>query len=261
MLEVTGLSFAHRGGPEILRAIGFRAQPGTLTSVVGPNGSGKSTLIKCLAGLWRPQAGRITIGGRLRSDYSRNELARTVGWLPQSTTATFPITVLQSVMLGRHPYREVLSRKDNQLIAIQALQRLGLLDLTERNLSTLSGGQAQLAGLARVIAQQPAVLLLDEPTAAMDMHHVLRCVELIRDVATSDGRCVLMAIHDLSVALRFSDAVVMLDKGRVVGSGQPEAVITPSALRQHYRVQASVTEIDGTPLVLPHRPLSDETVS
>lgn len=181
MLRIDGVEFAHGKGPQVLNGTTMQASAGSVTAVVGPNGSGKSTLIKCVAGVWRPQSGTIAWQGRDLARLGRGERARLVGWLPQSTWAAFPLTVLDSVLLGRHPYRATCSRAENERAAIAALARLDLLDLAERPLGTLSGGQAQLVGMARMLAQEPRVMLLDEPTSAMDLRHVLQSADVVRD--------------------------------------------------------------------------------
>lgn len=230
---------------------------GAVTVVVGPNGCGKSTLLRCLAGLVRPDAGEVLVGGDRVSALRPRELARRLAVLPQSPTAPPGLTVADLVARGRDPHRrwwDQWSARDEAVVE-QVLERTGLTDLRDRALETLSGGQRQRAWIGMALAQQTPVLLLDEPTSYLDVAHQLDVLELVGSLAANDGTTVVAVLHDLGLAVRTADHIVALREGRVVIAGPTRDVVTESAVRTVFDVEARVLAADerGGPFVVPVR--------
>jgi iron complex transport system ATP-binding protein len=231
----------HRGGREILRAATLRVEAGHLTAVLGPNGSGKSTLLRVLAGLWPPAAGEVVLDGQPMEALSRRAVARRLSFLPQDSRCDFAFTVEELVSMGRHPHRGRFdaARGADRAAVEAALARCGVASLRGRFVDSLSGGERQRAVMARCLATDPEVLLLDEPTTHLDLEHALAIFELCRSLADR-GRTVAIATHDLGLAARYATRVVLLRGGCVVASGAPEEVITPDACRDVFGVEAEV---------------------
>lgn len=226
-----------------LDRVSMATPEGSFYAVLGPNGSGKSTLMRALLGTVRPQSGHALVGGRPTSAWHRRELARHVGAVPQHESVTFPLTVRELVAMGRYPHLSPLraeGEEDRRAIA-GALERCDLAHLTERPVSTLSGGELQLARIARALAQQPRGLALDEPTASLDVSHEMAIFELLRGFADS-GITVLLITHNLNLAARFADRLLLLDHGRVAAEGTPEDVMKAQTLEHVYRWPVVVKE-------------------
>lgn len=228
---------------------------GRITTLVGANGSGKSTLLKTLGRILKPAAGSITLEGRPIRELATKDVARRLAILPQSPTAPAGITVRDLVMRGRNPHQtwaRPWSAQDAQIVAT-ALADTGLTDVADRDVSALSGGQRQRVWIALVIAQQASTLLLDEPTTYLDLAHQLSVLRLIRRINTDTGATVVMVLHDLSLAARYSDRLIVLADGAVVADGTPETVLTPQTLLTAFALHARVVPdpVTGTPLVVP----------
>jgi iron complex transport system ATP-binding protein len=237
-------------------AVTLELPPGRLTAVVGPNGCGKSTLLSGLSRLHRPAGGSVLLDGRVLARLPAREAARLVGLLPQSADAPDGLTVADLVRFGRQPHQGLLrqwSRGDQDAVE-HALAAADLVALADRPLETLSGGQRQRAWIAMAVAQDTPVLLLDEPTAALDLGHQLEVFELLRGLAAG-GRTVVVVVHDLTSACRYADHLVALHDGRVVAEGAPREVVTPELVRRLYGVESVVVRdpAAGCPVVVPLR--------
>ncbi|HEX8907156.1 MAG TPA: ABC transporter ATP-binding protein, partial [Longimicrobiaceae bacterium] len=208
---------------------------GSCTAVLGPNGSGKSTLLRLLLGTLSPETGTVELDGRAVGDWGREEIARAVGVVPQGEEAVFPMTVREMVAMGRYPHLGPWRReRDADRRAVeQAMRRCDVLAFAHRPISTLSGGERQRARVARALAQQPAALALDEPTAALDVSHEMAIFELLRDLGRA-GTTVLLVTHNLNLAARYADRLVMLDRGRVAAAGAPDEVLTRETVERVY---------------------------
>jgi iron complex transport system ATP-binding protein len=220
--------YGEQGAPALDR-VSVEIAAGATTAIVGPNGAGKSTLLHVLLGLVAPSAGTVHFRGRAVDAWPRAELARAIGAVPQEEVPPFPLTVRALVAMGRYPHLGAWQRErgeDRDAIA-DAMRQCDVDALAERAVGTLSGGERQRARLARALAQRPQVLALDEPTAALDVRHEMAIFELLREV-TASGLTVVMVTHHLNLAARYADAVVLLDRGRVVAHGAPAAVFTPA---------------------------------
>ena len=239
---------------------GLVAAPGQGTALVGPNGSGKSTLLKGMADQLSPDAGSVRIDGQAVASLDSKELARKLGLLSQENVAPESITVEKLVGHGRYPYRGFFDGlTDDDLIAIdRAIDLAGVDHLRDRDVGSLSGGQKQLVWIAMVLAQETDVLLLDEPTTFLDMHHQLEVMEIIETLRDESDMTVVVVLHDLQQAARLADHVVALKDGSVHGRGHPEEVITEELLAEVFGIEATVTESDLGPQITPLRPLHDD---
>lgn len=212
--------------------------PGCLTVLLGLNGSGKTTLLRLLAGLWLPSEGKVVLGSREISSIPRRELARHVSYVPQDTHLGFAFTVRDVVMMGRHPHlgRFEREREQDRHSVEGAMRRADVLGLADRPVTEISGGERQRVIIARSLATEAAAILLDEPTANLDIAHVLDVLNLCRQLA-DEGKIIAIATHDLNAAARYADQIVLLQAGRIVARGSPDDVITDSAIREIFGVQ------------------------
>jgi iron complex transport system ATP-binding protein len=238
-----------RGGRRILDGATASLGAGSVTAVLGPNGSGKSTLLRVLAGLWRPDRGVVTLERQPLAQVSRAAIAKRVAFLPQDTHCDFAFTVEEIVGMGRHPHIGpfATARPSDRRAIETALATCDLGHLRARTIDRLSGGERQRVAVARCLAAEPDALLLDEPTAHLDLEHALAVVALCRALAAR-GTAVAFATHDLGAAARFATTVVLLFGGRVVATGSPAAVLTPARLRHVFAVDTQVViTADGRP--------------
>lgn len=244
-LQIQGLSTGYRKRP-IINNISLPAlAAGGVYSLIGPNAAGKSTLMRALAGL-QPAKGSVKLDGYELIKRPLADWARRVTYMPQTLPQGVSLTVLESVIsaLRASPMEEAMNSNATQQYALTVLERVGIVELALRNLGHLSGGQRQLVSLAQVLARNPKVLLLDEPISALDLKHQFRVMHLVHELARERQMIVVVVLHDLGVAARWSDGIVMLAQGQVVATGTPKQAITPHTLGQVYGVQARVTECE-----------------
>ncbi|QUS37043.1 ABC transporter ATP-binding protein [Falsirhodobacter algicola] len=248
------LSFGYDGRP-VLRDLDLEIPMGRVTAILGPNGCGKSTLLRALARLIRPSAGEVLLDGQDIRRMDTRALARRLAILPQGPVAPEGILVRDLVRRGRIPWRGLLSpwRPEDARACEAALAAVGMTALADRPLDELSGGQRQRAWIALVLAQAPEMLLLDEPTTFLDLVHQLEVLSLLRRRNREGGLTVVSVLHDMNLAARFSDHLVLLGPEGLVAAGPPEAVITPETLRQAFGLNAVVRPdpVAGTPMVIP----------
>jgi len=236
LLETQAVT-VRRGARPILQDCTMRAAPGALTAVMGPNGSGKSTLLRALAGLWPPYAGSVLIDGVSLRTLSRTEIARRVGFLPQDTRCDFAFTVEEMVAMGRHAHRGCAGEHTRGRLAIdRAMATCGVSDLRHRAADRLSGGERHRVAIARCLASEPRTLLLDEPTAHLDLQHALDIFALGRSLAES-GHAVVIATHDLSGIARVATAGIVLSGGRLVAEGPVPEILTKELCRDVFGVE------------------------
>ena len=251
MIRVEDVSLS-LGGAQILEEVSFDASEGAFVALVGPNGAGKTSLLRTVNGVLTPDSGRVLVGGEVVADLSARETARLVATVPQDTSLAFDFPVRDAVAMGRSAHRGRFERTtDADRAAVErALERAQVSDLAERSVGTVSGGERQRVLLARALAQETPVLLLDEPTASLDINHQVRTLSLVRSLV-ADGRTALAAVHDLDLAARFCDALVVLAEGRVLAAGPPREVLTEATVERAFgaRVAVRTNPVTGTPTV------------
>ncbi|KSZ57336.1 ABC transporter [Rhodococcus pyridinivorans KG-16] len=228
---------------------------GVVTTVIGPNGCGKSTLLRALSRLLKPRTGTVLLDGHDITTMRTREVARVLGMLPQAPVAPEGLTVADLVSRGRHPHQSWFrqwSSDDEDEVAI-ALDRTGIADLADRPIDELSGGQRQRAWISMALAQGTDILLLDEPTTYLDLAHSVEVLDLVDRLHSELGRTVVMVLHDLNLAVRYSDHLVVMKDGRVVASGVPSEVISVELLREVFDLDASVIDdpVSDRPLIVP----------
>lgn len=231
-----GVSFRYPDtGRPALDGVSLEVPAGACTAVIGPNGSGKSTLLRILLGTLRADAGEARLDDRPVAEWTREAMARQVGVVPQGEEAVFPMTVREMVAMGRYPHLGPWRREgDADRRAVErAMRRCDVLAFAARPLSTLSGGERQRARVARALAQEPAALALDEPTAALDVAHEMAIFELLRDLGRA-GTTVLLVTHNLNLAARYADRLVLLDRGRIAAQGAPAQVLMRETVERVY---------------------------
>jgi iron complex transport system ATP-binding protein len=241
------------GGKTILRGIDFSVPPGEIVGLVGRNGVGKTTLLRLASRVLETQSGRVLLGGEEIESLSRRVLAQRIALVPQDMHVPFPFRVGELVLMGRAPHQSLIgleSEHDAEL-ASAALRRLGIEALEDRSITTLSGGERQMVLFARALVQDPEVLLLDEPTAFLDLKHRVEVLREVRAFAESGGAALVVS-HDLSLAARSCDRVVLLGEGHIVAAGSPEQVLTPGNLREAFGIDAQTfSGPDGQLVVVP----------
>jgi iron complex transport system ATP-binding protein len=250
-LTINKLSFNYTGIP-VLNDVELEVGPGEMLGIVGPNGSGKSTLLKCINRVLKTQPNTVLIDGKDINNLNLRELAKMMGYVPQTSTNTFPFTVFDVVLMGRKPYIHWnLSERDYEIVA-DVLDFLGIGELSMRHFNELSGGEQQKVIVARALAQQPRLLLLDEPTSSLDIKHQLEIMCILKSLTQSKERSVIVSLHDLNLASRFSDIILMLKQGCIYAVGTPEEVLTEENIDAVYGIKAQVTDsVIGKPQVTP----------
>ncbi len=254
MLSIHGLDFRYKN-TNVLEDVGIELNKGEILSIVGPNGAGKTTLLKCIVRIVRPDKGTILIDGQDASRMKRLELARCIGYVPQSSPSKFPITVFDAVLMGRRPYIAWKPSKKDLVMVADILSSMGLEGVALRDFDQLSGGQKQKVLLARAFAQDPGYLLLDEPTSNLDLKHQMEVMGMISSMVKEKEVAAILAIHDLNLASRFSDRVVMLNSGKIFCTGKPLQVMTHENIRSVYGVEAMINTDNGYPYISPVRPI------
>ncbi len=242
-LSAEGVVVRYPGsGRPALDGVSLEVPAGCFYAVLGPNGSGKSTLMKALLGAIPMASGRALLDGRSTAEWTRRERARAVGVVPQGETISFPLTVREMVAMGRYPYLGPLGterERDREAVG-RALDQCDIAELSARDVTTLSGGEFQRVRIARALAQEPSALVLDEPTASLDIRHEMAILELLR-ASANRGMTVVVVTHGLELAGRFADRMVLLSRGSVAAEGSPAEVLRADVLEEVYRWPVDVT--------------------
>jgi iron complex transport system ATP-binding protein len=225
-------------GRRIVRGVSLELRGGSLLALIGPNGSGKSTLLRLLGGLWQPSEGAALLDGQSLKALPRRAIARGIAYTPQDTHLDFAFTVREIVMMGRHPHlgRFQPEGELDRAAAGEAMRRADVAQLAERFVTELSGGERQRVLIARSLATEAPIILLDEPTANLDIAHALDLLALCRALAR-EGKAIAIALHDLNLAARFADEIVLLDRGVVAACGATAAVLSPEIIGEVFGVQ------------------------
>jgi iron complex transport system ATP-binding protein len=255
-ITIKNLTFSYNSH-KILDDLNIVIEKSEILSLVGPNGSGKTTLIKCIDRILKPK-GSILLDGQDIVRMSRQDVARQIGYVPQSSSTPLATTVFDTVLMGRMPHIGWrVADADLEKVA-DVLERLHLEDLAMRDFSQLSGGQKQKVLIARALAQDPAMLLLDEPTSNLDMKHQLEVMETVSSLVKEKKISAVMAIHDLNLASRFSDKLVMLKNGKVYAAGESKSLLNECNIGKVYGIEAMVLNALGRPYIVPIRSCNEE---
>ena len=257
MIEVTKVSKQY-GEFSALRDVDWSIQEGEWWGIIGPNGSGKSTLLQLISGVDKISSGELTIQGRHVSSYSRRELSQMLAVLQQDGLPAIHYPVRDIIEMGRYPFQDWLGRDRSKAAANiidDIMNRLQLIDLSDRPLDELSGGQRQRVALGKVMAQEPNILLLDEPTTYLDIYYQLQFMEMVATWRKETGITVIAVLHDLNLAAQFCDKLLVLQEGKVVGMGTPDEILTEDNIRQVYGVNPAVVQhpVSGVPQILLSR--------
>ncbi|MFD4293309.1 ABC transporter ATP-binding protein [Rhodococcus sp. NPDC058532] len=243
------------GDRVIIDGLDLDIPTGLVTTIIGPNGCGKSTLLRTLGRLLKPKSGRVLLDGKAISSMRTKDVARTLGLLPQAPVAPEGLTVADLVSRGRHPHQSWLRQwsSDDEGEVAKSLALTGVSDLADRAIDELSGGQRQRAWISMALAQGTDILLLDEPTTYLDLAHSVEVLDLVDRLHSELGRTVVMVLHDLNLAIRYSDRLVVMTKGSVVAAGAPGEIITPDLLLEVFGLEARVIDdpVSDRPLIVP----------
>jgi iron complex transport system ATP-binding protein len=253
-LKVQDIEFSYASEP-LLKDVCIELAASEMLSVVGPNGAGKSTLIRCIDRILKPQRGIILLDERDIKELRLMDLAKKMGYIPQSTSRVFPATVFDAVLMGRRPHLGWRATEKDTDKVLETLQMLNIEDLAMRDIDELSGGQLQKVFIARALVQEPDLLLLDEPTSNLDIKHQLEVMDTIKTIVREKGISAIMAIHDLNLAARYADRIIMMNSGKIVSAGDPASVLTRDNIKRVYGVEANVNYNDGKLYIVPLRPI------
>ncbi|MBA7677876.1 Fe(3+) dicitrate transport ATP-binding protein FecE [subsurface metagenome] len=252
-LEVENLGLAY-GRNVVMRDLTFQVTPGEMVGLIGPNGSGKSTIIKALSHVIYPYSGKILLDGKNISKIPRAELARLIGVVPQMPLLPSAFTAFEIVLMGRNPHLGLFQYEGTGDMAItwQAMGKTATQSLAERRIGELSGGEIQRLVIARVLAQQPKSILLDEPTANLDINHQVEILDLIKNLCREENLTVVITLHDLNLAAQYCDRLILINNGRVHAQGTPGEVINDENVRDVYGAEGCVYvhPVNGLPIVL-----------
>lgn len=249
-VDVDNLSYSYSKDAIILNDVNFSINNPQLISIVGPNGVGKSTLIHCINRILKPTHGTVLIDDKDVSEYNPKELARKVGYVPCTSGDSFPMTVVDTILMGRNPHHKWKSLHDDMIVVEEAMDMMDIKPLAMRKFNELSAGQHQRVMLARGLAQEPEILLLDEPTANLDVRHQMDVVRLLKQLSVKKGFIVIMISHDLNIAARYSDNMIMMLHGGVYAVGRPIDIMTPENIKTVYDIDAEIINRDGRPFMI-----------
>ena len=245
-IRIEDMAFSYSSAP-VLDDICLDIKEAQFVSILGPNGVGKSTLIHCINRILSPNKGTVMIDGDMVNNISLKDLAKRVGYVPYSANDTFPLSVVDTVLMGRHPHATYKSLDKDLDIVYDTLRLLDIEDLAMRNFNELSAGQHQKVMLARGLVQEPEILLLDEPTSNLDIKHQMEVTRILRDLSQEKNILVIMISHDLNIAAKYSDTMIMLYGGSIYAIGTPSEVITKENIKAVYDVDSEVIDSHGRP--------------
>lgn len=250
-VTIKDLSFSY-DAIQILNDITASIPQGSFTAVLGPNGSGKTTLLKQILGILQPDAGEIRIGGQEISRITRDALARLIGMVPQQESIGYQFTVEQMVALGRYAHKDPSSTATGKIVE-QVMCQTNIRHVKDHLITEISGGEYQRVLIARALAQQPRILVLDEPTTYLDPRHQIEILQLIRSLISGQGLTIICVLHDLNSAMQYSDHVIMLKEGSVFGCGTPEQMLTQEHLKLVYDIDTNLVKspFTGLPVIIP----------
>lgn len=262
-LEIKGVDFGYDEEHIVLHDINLDIRDPGLYCIIGPNGVGKSTLAKCVSKIVNPLSGEVLINGRNITEMSHREVSEVVGYVPAFSQDVFSLSVVDTIMIGRHNHRHWGSRKKDLEMVYKAMKIMRIRDLADRKFNELSAGQHQKVAIARGLVQETQVLILDEPTANLDVKFQVYVMELLRGIAEKLGIIILTICHDLNVTAKYSHKVIMLERpGKIYAYGSPEEVITAENIEKVYGIKSRVVNEGefGVPLVILGSPIMDDDI-
>ena len=254
-LKVNKVEFAYISTPD-LDNVSMELDRSEILGIVGPNGTGKSTLNRCIDLILKPRQGSILLDEHDITKMNRMEIAKKMGYVPQSTTRVFPASVIDTVLMGRRPHLGWKSSEGDLDEVLKILELLGIVEFAMRDFNEISGGQQQKVLIARALAQEADVLLLDEPTSNLDIRHQLEVMEILKNVVRETGISAIMAIHDLNLASRYTDRILVMNGGKIFAAGDPASVLTVENIKRAYGVEVLVKSDGERPYVIPLRPIN-----
>ena len=268
-IQIDDVSFSYKGCDDtpVLKEISALIRGPQVVSILGPNGVGKSALIHCINKILEPTGGKVFLDDVETTEYSLKDMAKRISYVPYSSSDTFPLTVVDTVLLGRHPHAGWKTTDEDLRKVYEVLERLEISDLAMRFFNELSAGQHQKVMLARGLVQEPDVILLDEPTSNLDIRHQLGISRMLRELSRTDGILVIMISHDLNIAARYSDNIILMHEGRIFAAGSPKDVLTEENIRTVYGVESKIIDDEGRPYIVVRddqfkdmAPISEDTV-
>ncbi|MBX7490301.1 ABC transporter ATP-binding protein [Helicobacter turcicus] len=251
MLKIENLSFYYENN-HILKNISFKAKAGELWGLMGPNGSGKTTFLKCIMALLKPASCNIFINGENYHSITTAKMAKLIAYVPQEHKPPFPFSVKEIVLMGRSPHMGGIFglKKADYGSAYEAMELLGILDIAERPVTSLSGGQRQLTLIARSLAQNAPIMILDEPTSALDFHNQISIWRILKKVSNL-GKLVIACSHDPNHLLWFANRTLVLKNGEIIASGETQSIITPQILKEVYNSEYSISKVNDKNVIQP----------
>ena len=256
-IKIDGMEFGYSSVP-VLKDIVLDLEGPQFVTIIGPNGVGKSTLIHCMNKVLKPSKGTVLVNDQDVSDMKLKDIAKIIGYVPYTSSDTFPLSVVDTVLMGRSPHTGWKPKEADLNIVYNVLKLLDIDDLAMRPFNELSAGQHQRVTLARGLAQDPQILLLDEPTSNLDIRHQLEVTRLLRDLSRTQDLLVVMISHDINISAKFSDRMILLKGGTIFATGTPDEVITEENIREAYGVESEVIRYEGHPHVILKEPVPIE---
>lgn len=256
-IKIDGMEFGYSSVP-VLKDIVLDLEGPQFVTIIGPNGVGKSTLIHCMNKVLKPSKGTVLVNDQDVSDMKLKDIAKIIGYVPYTSSDTFPLSVVDTVLMGRSPHTGWKPKEADLNIVYNVLKLLDIDDLAMRPFNELSAGQHQRVMLARGLAQDPQILLLDEPTSNLDIRHQLEVTRLLRDLSRTQDLLVVMISHDINISAKFSDRMILLKEGTIFATGTPDEVITEDNIREAYGVESEVIRYEGHPHVILKEPVPIE---
>ena len=253
-LRVEHIEYAYEK-ESIIKDISFNIKKGEFISIIGPNGSGKSTLLKTLNHIYTPSKGEVYLYGEKIKNIKRQDIAKKISLVPQETHINYEFTVKDIVTMGRHPYKRRFERENpqDQSIVEEALKLTSTLDLKDRFITEISGGEKQRVIIAKALAQNSSIILLDEPTSSLDINHQIEVLNLLKNLNKEKKTTVIIVLHDINLAARYSDKIIFLNDGEIISQGSPEEVITEENIKKAYdmEIYLETNKHTNSPYLIP----------
>lgn len=265
VLEANRIVYSYTRKP-VVNDVSLEVKKGEFMSILGPNGSGKSTLLKTLSHIYIPDSGEIVLMGKSLDTYKRKEIAQRIAMVPQDTSLDFEFTVEEVVLMGRHPFLGRFGKEDvlDMDLAYEAMERTNTLHIKDSLITEISGGERQRVFIAKALAQNTSIMLLDEPTSHLDINHQIEILELLKRLNSEKELAIVLVIHDINLAARYSDRILLMKDGEIVDQGSPETVITPESIENTYGMKVVVEtnrytgHVTVTPIEVKRRLLGSE---